>query len=409
MTSRSDSPAESARPDKAGARAVPPGQAFFSFGFRPFFLGASLWSALAMAVWIGMLSGAWTVPTALDPVSWHAHEFLFGYLGAVIAGFLMTAIPNWTGRKPIAGWPLAALFGLWLVGRIAIGASAYIGAPLVALADIGFAVVLAAVMTAEIVAGRNWRNLIVIALLAVFIAGNALFHWEAAQGYPAAQGFGLRLGLAATVGLIALIGGRIVPAFTRNWLAKRDKAHLVTPPMQRFDKAALLVLGLSLAVWVIWPIAPVTGVALLVAGALHTVRLARWGGTHTGADPLVWVLHVAYACIPLGAFDEAISIAWPHILGAAPALHLWMAGGIGLMTLAVMTRASLGHTGRPLVADAGTLAIYLCLIGAVIARVLAGAFPVAAGTLHSVSGVLWVAAFGGFALLYGPMLLRPRV
>src|SRR5690625_382232 len=218
------------------------GPALLTFGFRPFFLGAGIFAALAMALWIPMLSGWVTLPTAFDPASWHAHEFLFGYLGAVIAGFLLTAVPNWTGRLPIVGWPLAGLFACWLVGRLAVSISVEMPALLVAAADLLFFVVFAAALAREIITGRNWRNLIVLGMLSIMLIANAIFHWEAAHGFYAAQGVGLRLGLGAAIMLIALIGGRIVPSFTRNWLAKQRSPHLPTPPMQKFDVAALAVL-----------------------------------------------------------------------------------------------------------------------------------------------------------------------
>lgn len=383
------------------------GPALFSFGFRPFFLGGAFWAALAMVLWIAALSG-WDWGLAMDPVSWHAHAFLFGYLGAVVAGFMMTAVPNWTGRMPIVGWPLAGLFGLWLIGRLAVLASGALPSWLVALLDLAFPVTLAVAMAREIVAGRNWRNLVMVALLCAFIIANALFHWEVAQGGYAAHGTGVRLGLAAAIMMIALIGGRIVPSFTRNWLAQRGATALPTPPGRRFDKAALLGLAAAVVAWTFWPDAPVVGIALVLMGGLHLQRLIRWRGLDTGAEPLVWVLHVAYAFVPLGALALGTELLLPGVIGQAPAQHLWMAGAVGLMTLAVMSRATLGHTGRALTAGSGTVVLYLCLIGSVIARLLAGSWIGAAHPLHIVSGLLWVGAFGGYAALYGPLLLRPR-
>lgn len=384
------------------------GPAILSFGFRPFFLGGALWAALAMALWIGMLSGRLALPTAFDPISWHAHEFLFGYLGAVAAGFLLTAVPNWTGRLPIVGWPLGALFATWCLGRIAVALSAELPPISVAMADLLFPVTLASVLGREIVAGRNWRNLIVLAMLCLFILGNALFHWEAARGYPGAQGVGLRLGLGTGIMMIGVIGGRIVPSFTRNWLVRQHSPVLPTPPMQRFDKLALLALGLALLLWVIAPMAMVTGTALQLAGGLHLIRLARWAGHRTSAEPLVLVLHAGYLFVPLGALAVGATVFWPDAVGMGSAQHVWMAGGLGLMTLAVMTRATLGHTGQTLRADTGTIAIYLLLLLAVLARLLAGAFPGLASLFHTLSGLTWIGAFGGFAMLYGRYVLRHR-
>jgi uncharacterized protein involved in response to NO len=382
------------------------GPAILTFGFRPFFFGAAVWAALAMALWVPMLSGHLRLPTAFDPVSWHAHEFLFGYLGAVVAGFLLTAVPNWTGRLPIVGWWLGMLAGLWLLGRGTVAVSGGLPALLVAVVDLAFPIVFALLIAREIVAGKNWRNLIVLAMLTVFILGNALFHWEAAQGGYAAQGYGLRLGLGAGIMMIAVIGGRVVPSFTRNWLVKRRSAVLPVAPMQSFDKAALVVLALALVLWVALPFAALTGVALALAGLLHAQRLVRWAGHKTLAEPLVTVLHAGYAFVPLGAIALAVEILLPGALGMEGAQHFWMAGAIGLMTLAVMTRATLGHTGQALTAGAGTVAIYLALILSVFARVAGGVWPEFSGTLHAMAGLLWIAAFGGFAVVYGALLLR---
>ena len=377
------------------------GPALFGFGFRPFFLFGALWAAVAMFLWIMALSGALDLPTRFDPVSWHAHEFLFGYLGAVLAGFLLTAVPNWTGRLPLVGWPLAALFALWGAGRAAVLVSALLPPGIAAVIDLAFPLVLGATILREIVAGRNWRNLMVLGLLAVFTLANAIFHLEVARGEYAAQGTGLRLGLATAIMMIGVIGGRIIPSFTRNWLAREGRDARPTPPMQRFDKAVLLASIAALLLWVFLPFDTITAAALLALGLLHLVRLSRWQGHQTGAEPLVWVLHLSYAFIPLGAVGLCIA-GLTGGGGSAAAQHLWMAGAIGSMTLAVMTRATLGHTGHPLLADRATLAIYLSLFGAVAARLGAELLPM----LTHVSGLLWLFAFGGFALVYGPLLLR---
>ncbi len=382
------------------------GPAILTFGFRPFFFGAAVWAVLAMALWVPALSGHLTLPTAFDPVSWHAHEFLYGYLGAVIAGFLMTAVPNWTGRLPIVGWRLGALALLWLAGRVAILVSTGLPALAVAALDLAFPVAFAFAIGREIVAGRNWRNLVVLVMLSVFALGNAAFHWEAARGDYAAEGYGLRIGLGAGIMMIGVIGGRIVPSFTRNWLVRRGPGRLPVAPMQRFDKAALVWLAATLLLWVALPESRVTGAALVVAGGLHLVRLSRWAGERTLAEPLVTVLHVGYAFVPLGALALGAALLAPDTFDRLGAQHLWMGGAIGLMTLAVMTRATLGHTGQALAAGPGTVAIYSLLVAAVLARVAAGLWPDQAQALYSVSGVAWIAAFASFAVIYGRLLLR---
>ena len=377
-------------------------------GFRPFFLLGSLWAALAMAIWVGVLSGGVALPTAFDPVGWHAHEMLFGYLGAIAAGFLLTAVPNWTGRMPVSGWPLAVLALIWLAGRVAVAFSAQLSPGLVALVDLAFLVALAGLILREIVAGRNWRNLMVLALLAGLIAGNALFHWQVARGAYAAGGAGLRLGLAAAVMMITVIGGRVVPSFTRNWLVKQGSAARPAP-FGPVDKAAIILSLTALVAWVAAPAHLVTGVLCLLAGVAQAIRLARWSGLHTGGEALVWVLHAGYAFVPLGFLVAAAGVLWPGagtVMGTG-AQHVWMAGAIGLMTLAIMTRASLGHAGRPLHAGRAVTALYLLLILSVLARFVAGVMPGNMGLLH-LAAAAWIAAFGGFAILYWRILTCPR-
>lgn len=384
------------------------GPALFSYGFRPFFLGATLWAALAMALWLLVLTGWMPAPGAFDPVAWHAHALVFGFLPAVVAGFLTTAVPNWTGRLPIVGWPLAGLFVLWLAGRAAMLLPAGLPWLAVAAIDLSFGLVFAAAIAREIIAGRNWRNLGVLALLALLIGGNALFHWQAASGAAAAQGIGLRIGLGAGIVMIGLIGGRIVPSFTRNWLARLGPGALPVPPGQRFDLAALLALLLAVLLWVALPESRLTAATLILAGALHLWRLSRWQGHRSLPEPLLWVLHLGYAFVPLGALALGLSILRPDLMPSGTALHLWLAGALGLMTLAVMSRATLGHTGQALSAGNGTSALYLLVLMAVLTRLLAGLMPAYAPPLHLVSALGWIGGMAGFALLYGPALLRPR-
>ena len=382
------------------------GPVVLSYGFRPFFFGASFWAGVAMVMWTAMLSGYLTLPTRFDPVSWHAHEFLFGYLSAVIAGFLLTAVPNWTGRLPIVGWSLGGLALLWIAGRIAVLFSASLPLAITVITDLSFTVVFALFLGREIKSGRNWRNLVILGLLAVFTIGNALFHWSAAGGEYAANSSGFRIGLVAAIMMIAVIGGRVVPSFTRNWLVKRGADRLPSPPMQLFDKFALLMLLVALALWVVLPMHFLTGFFLLLAGGAHLLRLVRWVGCKTVDEPLVAALHVGYLFVPFGAIALGITIIANASFAMAAAQHLWMGGAIGLMTLAIMTRATLWHTGRPLTSGHGTLAIYGALLLAVLTRTAVEFWPSGTTLLYTISGVLWVVAFIGFASLYGRLLLR---
>jgi uncharacterized protein involved in response to NO len=382
------------------------GPAILSYGFRPLFLMAGIWAAFSMLLWIALLAGAINLPSAFDMFDWHVHELLFGYLPAVAAGFLLTAVPNWTGRLPVTGTPLLLLVLVWLAGRLAVFFSGLIGPVAAAGIDLSFLAALGLLIGREIVAGSNWRNLKVLGLIALLFCANALFHVEAAAGSARASGYGLRAGVAAAILLIMVIGGRIIPSFTHNWLARRGPGRLPAS-FNRLDMAMVLAAAASLALWIALPLRPETAVAMLLAGLLHLWRLWRWAGFRTAAEPLVWILHVGYACVPLGFLLNGLAILWPDTLQPAAALHAWTAGAVGLMTLAVMTRASLGHTGHALLSTPGISAVYVCIIVSVAARIVAG-FGIATDPALYLAGTLWIAGFGGFTLIYAPMLLRPR-
>jgi uncharacterized protein involved in response to NO len=376
------------------------GPALFAYGFRPFFLGAALWSAVGILLWVRQYFGEISLPLGMNALDWHVHEMIYGYVAAAMAGFLLTAIPNWTGRLPVCGLSLAGLALLWVAGRLAMFTSATIGAVSAAVIDVAFLVVLAAVALREIVAGRNWRNLRVLGVLGVLVAGNVVWHVELLR--MGAGNYGVRIAIAAVVGMIMLIGGRIVPSFTRNWLVRMNPGR-IPRPFSRFDAAAIAVGALALALWVALESDPVVGAALMFAGGLHAVRLGRWAGDRTIADRLVLVLHVAYAFVPIGFLLLGAAMLWPVAIPASAGIHAWTAGAVGLMTLAVMTRASLGHAGRPLVASAATQVIYLCALLAALARIAAalGGWT----ELVHVAGLAWIVAFGGFVAVYGPLLI----
>lgn len=382
------------------------GPALLSGGFRPFFLLAAFWSALALALWIVMFTGHLDLGTAFDPISWHVHEMVFGFGAAVLAGFLLTAVPNWTGRLPVAGAPLAALAALWVAGRIAVLVALRLGPGLAMTIDGAFLVALAAILGREIVLAGNRRNLVVLVMVLLFALANLAFHWQAMQGETPYADWPARLGISVLVLMIALIGGRIVPSFTRNWLAARGPGPMPAPEGWP-DRAALALSGLALALWSAMPESQVSGAALTLAGLFHAIRLGRWQGWRTLAEPLVTVLHVAYAFLPAGFLILGWATMDPARVQPAAGLHAWLAGAVGLMTLAVMTRATLGHTGRPLHAGARELAIYLPVLIAALARICAG-FGGPDWLMHLAAGG-WVLGFGLYALLYAPFLVRPRL
>lgn len=375
-----------------------------SAGFRPFFLLSALWAAAAIPIWLGILSGGAALPTALAPAVWHVHEMVFGFGAATVAGFLLTAIPNWTGRLPLQDAPLALLALLWCAGRAGVAVSDRIGPSAAAALDLAFPLIFLTVVAREIVAGRNWRNLpMTVALL---LAGNALVHAEA-TGIAATADLGNRLGVATLLMLISLVGGRIIPSFTRNWLAKERPGAAAPAAFGMFDRLALALAAIALAGWVA---APETGIAAALeigAGIALGLRLARWRGVATLREPLVWVLHLGYGWLALGLLLLGVS----GLVSAVPqtaALHALTVGAIGTMTLAVMTRASLGHTGQTLAAGPGTTAIYMAISVAAVLRVLAPFGGADYLLLLHLAGAAWSAAFLLFVALYGGLLTRQR-
>jgi uncharacterized protein involved in response to NO len=380
------------------------GPAILHYGFRPFFLLAALHAALAVPLWLAVY--AWGVPLSgpFAGSAWHAHEMIFGYVGAVVAGFILTAIPNWTGRLPLSGMPLAALVALWALGRFA---STLIPWPLPAmLLDLAFPAALSFAVWREVTAGRNWRNTPVAVMLSLFGLANLLHHAEGFGIIP--EGLGIRLALAAITMLMALIGGRIVPSFTRNWLVKQG-ATILPREFGQLDKAALLVTAAAVLSWVFVPQEPVAGVALVLAGLLLGAKLMRWAGRKTLREPILVILHLGYGWLAVALVLLGVSIGLPDLEFGGAALHALTAGAIGTMTLAVMTRASLGHTGRTIEADRWTIAIYAAVTLGALLRVAA---PLTGDLyLHVLvcGGTLWSAAFLLFAVRYGPILCSPRL
>lgn len=382
------------------------GPAVLSAGFRPFFFLAAAWGASAMPFWLATFAGLLPLPSDLAPWMWHAHEMIFGYAAAAIAGFLLTAIPNWTGRPPVRGALLALLAVLWLAGRVAILSSATVGAALAAAIDLAFPLAFLLVVAREIVAGKNRRNLPMVAALSFLLLGNLLIHVDAlGQGNTAE--LGVRIGLATVLMLIALVGGRIIPSFTRNWLARTRPQGALPAEADRFDLAALAVAALALLSWAAKPDSSYAPWVELAAGVALVVRLARWRGAATLAEPLLWVLHLGYGWLAFGLLLLAINEIAP-LMPATSALHALTTGAVGTMTLAVMTRATLGHTGQPLTAGRGTMAIYVLITIAAALRVAAPLFGPHYLVAVTAAGLAWSGAFLLFLAFYAPLLLRRR-
>jgi uncharacterized protein involved in response to NO len=379
------------------------GPAILSYGFRPFFLFGSIYAGMMIPLWLGVFAGDLELPTAFTPRDWHVHEMLFGYVGAIFGGFLLTAVPNWTGRLPVQGTPLAVLVSTWLAGRIAVLLSASIGWAVTCAIDAAFLILLAGGTAREIIAGRKWSNLPVVALISLFGADNVAFHVEA--HIDGLANYSTRFAVALVITLISLIGGRIVPSFTRNWLARQQPGRMPSP-FGRIDAVIVGISVFSLATWIAAPESKFTGVLLIIAGLLHAIRLARWAGDRTASDRLVLILHLAYAFVPLGYILSGLAAF--DILPTSAGIHAWTGGAIGAMTLAVMTRATLGHTGQKLHASIGTQCIYAAVVAAALTRICASIDAAHMQALLTAAGISWTVAFLGFALLYGPILCSSR-
>ncbi|HMM64541.1 MAG TPA: NnrS family protein [Mesorhizobium sp.] len=379
--------------------------AILSYGFRPFFLLGAAFSGVSILFWLPLFYGSLDTASLFAPVDWHVHEMLFGYVAAVITGFLLTAIPNWTGRLPVQGAPLLVLVLLWAAGRLAVFFSAEIGWIAAAAIDGAFLLAVAAAAAVEIIAGRNWRNLKVLAPVVLLLASNLLFHAEA--HFNGLSDVSRRLGIGAAVLLIMIIGGRIIPSFTRNWLVRENPGRLPIP-FARFDAGVIILSALALAAWCVVPERTDTGAVLVAAAILNAARLARWAGDRTWRDPLVLVLHLAFAFVPLGLLLAGLAALFPQMVPAAAGLHAFGAGAIGCMTLAVMVRATLGHTGRDLRAGFDGCAVFAAILLAAVLRICAAFHPGEAILLHGSAGA-WAAAFIGYSVFYGRMAMRPRL
>ena len=374
--------------------------ALFALGFRPFFLAAGIYAVLLMGLWLAVLQGSLSL-SALPPPVWHSHEMLFGFAVAVIAGFLLTAAQNWTGIPMPSGRPLAALFLLWLAGRLGFLVPG-LPAGLVALVDLSFLPLLALALALPIHRAKQLHNYPFPILLLTLTAANALVHLQALGWTSDSARLGLYLATYVIVAIMVIMGGRVIASFTDNKLGTRARRW---PLIERLVPAVTLV---ALIAALIAPASLVTALLAAIAATVHGIRLAGWYTRKYWAVPLLWMLHLGYAWITLGFALLALSAAGMST-ATLSALHAFTAGGVGVLTLGMMARVSLGHTGRLLEpAPVMTLAFVAVNLAALTRVVLPLLFPAAYAPIMTAAGVVWVAAFGVFVVVYAPMLLRPR-
>lgn len=377
------------------------------YGFRPFFLLAGLSAPALVLVWLLVLAtGGWP-DTAVPALSWHGHEMLFGFVTAAVAGFLLTAVPSWTGSPALKGAGLGALVALWLAGRVVL--APWSGAPpaLAAAVDLAFLPALGVALALPLVRAGKIANTAFLLLLGLLTTANLLFHLDWLGVLADGARLGLALGIGVVLMMVTVIGGRILPAFTRNALKARGVTAEVTS-RRCVERLTLIATVAMIPVDLILPSGLLAGAVALVAAVAHARRLAGWQTRHTLGQPILWILHAGYAWVPL-----ALALKAAHGLGGlvdgTAWLHALTAGGFATLILAVMSRAALGHTGRPLVASRVTVASYALLLLAAALRTLAPELPGGAYTpaLHA-AGLAWVACFAAFLWVYAPVLTRPR-
>ena len=396
------------QPPAADELRVPPyeGPAFFSYGFRPFFLGAALFAGIAVPSWILIVIGAIGSNFLYSPREWHVHEMLFGFLPAAMAGFILTAIPNWTGRVPVRGALLVSLWGLWLAGRLVVALPG--PAPVIAaVVDAAFLVSLAAAIWREIAGARIWNRAAIGVLITLYAGANIWFHVLALGG--TSTDVPERVALSILLLLLTFIGGRVTPAFTAEYLAGQERfGH--PAPFSRFDGLSMVLVLLAALAWMVQPEGLAAGALFVAAGVANLIRVLRWRGWVAWGEPLVFILTVGYAWVALSLL--ALGGACFGVLPAANAVHVLTTGAVGTMTLAVMTRASLGHTGRQRQADLMTTVMYVLVNVGAILRVLAPATDSPTNLTNLLLGVAalcWSAAYLLFAAVYAPMLVDPSL
>lgn len=375
----------------------------FRLGFRPFFLLGALFSCLAMLGWVGQLNNWFALPGIGNPIWWHAHEMLFGFGAAIVAGFLLTAVQNWTAHPGVRSWPLALIVGLWVLPRCLLPWLGEGNLILMAL-DLAWLPLCAWFLAKPVIMTRQWRNLFFVPLLLIMTLLNGA-SWLWRDEWSAVEHLLITTVLLFTT-LIAVMGGRVIPFFTARGTGQ-EKA----PPSPWLERGALASLWLILLLWLLpdsWTNSLYMVPLYIVAAGLHLGRQLRWRPGTTLAQPLLWSLHLAYLFIPLGLLALAAQ-ATGLPLSLSLASHLLSAGCMGTMILGMIARVSLGHSGRALhVGRRITLAFALVILSAFMRVLLPLYWPSLTLTGWNLSGWSWIAAYGLFVWVYTPILTRPR-
>lgn len=342
----------------------------------------------------------------MPPFTWHAHEMLFGYTIAIIAGFFLTAVPNWTGAAPVRGPMLMLLTATWLAGRIAVGFSAYIPPIVVAIADLAMLPLLAFLIASAMVQKFSKQNFIFLPILVLLFISNLFFHLELLDLMENGIAIGLKFALGTIILLMTIIGGRVVPAFTGNALRNQGEVNLPIN-ITALNIAGIALVAALLIADLFYSDHMVTGIIALMAAFANAMRLALWKGHKVLSQPILWVLHLGFAWLVIGLAIKGFSILHPSV-GSQTALHALTAGAIGTMTLAVMSRAALGHTGRALIVNNWMVLAYILVsVGTVLRLIVPVVLPSYYNEGMLLAGVAWAMALALFAIIYWPVLTKP--
>lgn len=383
------------------------GPLLFAAGFRPFFLFAALQAFGMLPLWLAVYAGLVDLRLPFATPIWHAHEMVFGFAGAAIGGFLLTAVPNWTNTRPLRGGLLCLLFVCWLLGRVAFTLAGWLPPWVVAVIDASYLPLLAVLLSRPLIAAGKGRNMMFLPLLGLLAVANALVLAGALWRQGDAS-LGIRLALAVVLTMVVMVGGRIIPSFTQNWLRLQGKPGTTNTIawIEKGGAAGSVLIAMLAAAWS--PESPVTGAALLGTALVHLVRLNGWQGRLVLAAPILWVLHLGYLWLVLGLAIWGLSVFFP-VVPTAVALHGLTAGCIGTMVMAVMSRASLGHTGRPLSVGWPVVVAYGLLSLGALLRLIAPLVPSIQMEVTQAGGGMWALAWGLFLIVYWPVLTRPRL
>ncbi len=376
--------------------------------FRPFFLLAALFGVASMGVWLAFWHGGILLRPQGGLMFWHQHEMLFGFAAAVVAGFLLTAVQNWTGLPSLRGGPLLALVGLWLAARILMAFPMGLPAWLPALVDLAFLPAVGVAMARLVIAARRWRNLIFLPALGLLTLANLAMHLGVIDGDAVLIRQAAYLAVLLITLLMVVVGGRVIAMFTANRLGLGRRAPIRALEFLSLGSVMAVVLAqLLVMLGVALPASPLAGLMALAALA-NAVRMARWHGLASWREPLLWGLHLSYAFIPLGLAMWALALlgAWRAEL----AVHALTVGGMGTMMLAMMSRVSLGHTGRPIRTLPGIgVALALMVAAALLRAPLLALVPQITHWTYNLGILFWCLAYGIFLVHYTGPLLSPRV